>query len=255
MASEAVLSSTSQQLVDPEIGSALIEAAGSASVGELLLNAAQNRGTVEEVFAYRVANGGQPQVVASSSELADVAARVSLYTRRFHPFDPAVEARSGISSGSGFAEKVSATQIVRRDYRAACFERPRFADKLCFGWRLPDQWLMLSFYRRRADGAAQTRQLAALANVALTAFAYQATRRRVDALPLAERIELRIARAYPQLTRREREVCARSLAGSTAEQIAGELCVSRATVLTYRQRAYQRLEISQSVTLLDKLLD
>lgn len=220
-----------------------------------MLNAAQKHGTVEEVFAYRVAGGGLPEVMASSSELADVEARVSLYTRRFHPFDPAAHAGSRVPSGSGFAEQVSAAQIARRDYRASCFERPRFTDKLCFGWRLHDQWLMVSFYRRRADGLAQTRQLAALASVALTAFAHQATRRNLAALPLAQRLERRIARAYPQLTPREREVCARSLAGSTAEQIADELGVARTSVLTYRQRAYHRLEISQSSALLGSLLD
>lgn len=46
------------------------------------------------------------------------------------------------------------------------------------------------------------------------------------------------------LTRREREVCARAAVGMSAEATARDLGVAKTSVLTYRQRAYQRLEVA-----------
>ena len=42
---------------------------------------------------------------------------------------------------------------------------------------------------------------------------------------------------------------------ATSQSIAAELGIGAATVLTYRQRAYERLEISQASAMLDRLLD
>jgi DNA-binding CsgD family transcriptional regulator len=42
---------------------------------------------------------------------------------------------------------------------------------------------------------------------------------------------------------------------ATSQSIAAELGIGAATVLTYRQRAYARLEISQASAMLDRLLD
>ena len=48
----------------------------------------------------------------------------------------------------------------------------------------------------------------------------------------------------------ERAVCARTLAGRTAREIGAELGLGVGTVLTYRQRAYQKLGVSRSNELL-----
>ena len=66
---------------------------------------------------------------------------------------------------------------------------------------------------------------------------------------LAE-VTQRLASAHPALTAREREVCARSLTGQTARQIAGELGLGAGTVLTYRQRAYAKTGSNKASDLL-----
>ena len=48
----------------------------------------------------------------------------------------------------------------------------------------------------------------------------------------------------PQLSPREIEVCVRIMLGITSEGIGIDLGISRNTVLTYRKRAYARLNIS-----------
>lgn len=228
-----------------------MEAADELAMGALLLEGAQRVGAVQEVFGYRLADGAPPEVMASSSEVADAEARVRLYTRRFHKLDPAAQARASVPANSGFARAVNAKEILQLDYRTLCFERPGFAEKLCFGWRLPGQWLGLNFYRRRLQGERETAQLSALANVALTAM----QRRSAAPVSLALRLERKLARHCPELTRREREVCARTLAGASAQAIAEQLGIGAASVLTYRQRAYQRLQINHAGALLERLID
>jgi DNA-binding CsgD family transcriptional regulator len=49
----------------------------------------------------------------------------------------------------------------------------------------------------------------------------------------------------PELSPREREVCARAVAGKTIEGTSLELDIRRTSVITYRQRAYQKLGISR----------
>lgn len=101
--------------------------------------------------------------------------------------------------------------------------------------------MVLSFYRRRAGDHALQR-LAGLANLGLTALARSVP----DMAGAASigRIDARIAAVYPQLTRRERQVCVRTLAGWSARAIAATLGIGPASVLTYRQRAYRRLGFS-----------
>jgi DNA-binding CsgD family transcriptional regulator len=59
---------------------------------------------------------------------------------------------------------------------------------------------------------------------------------------------------FPQLSQRERQVCARTLAGWTAKQIGRALGLRTATVLTYRQRAYQRFGFRSASDFLQTLL-
>ncbi|MEM7283725.1 MAG: helix-turn-helix transcriptional regulator, partial [Pseudomonadota bacterium] len=59
-----------------------------------------------------------------------------------------------------------------------------------------------------------------------------------------EDLEHRLAMINDGLTDRERQVCARIVLGMTSDGIAADLGVGSQTVLTYRKRAYARLDIS-----------
>lgn len=241
--------------LDPELGGKLIDAAGTDAFAPAMLGAAQRFAPVEEVFAYRIADGGAPQVLAWSSSLQADSERAEQYARRFFRHDPATRMRTHAPVGTGFAGRVAATDIAPHDYRAICFERPRFVDKLCFGWRGRDDTLVISFYRRRGSGVDAGQRLATLADIGLSALARSIQPPPERQAPLEERIEARMARAFPMLTQRERQVCARSLAGWTAERIGEALGIGTSTVMTYRQRAYARLDISGVEGFLPGLLD
>lgn len=238
-------------LLDPDIGAALIDAVGTPVFGARMLDAAQSVAGVDEIFAYHVRDGERPVALSSISERGDHDRRARHYAERFYHHDPVVHARQRTAAGRGFVACVRAAEIGLPDYRAICFEQPRFADKLCFGWRGAGRAIVLSFYRRRdSEGTAA---LAALANVGLTALARQAVP--TSEFSLVERLETRIARAFPVLTLRERQVAARTVAGWTAERTADALDIRPSSVLTYRQRAYQRLGFSGAADFLPAILD
>lgn len=74
-------------------------------------------------------------------------------------------------------------------------------------------------------------------------------------MPLVGRLEQRLSLRFAQLSPREREICALTLAGAPAEEIAARLDIRRSTVLTYRQRAYQRYGFTRSSDFLDAIVD
>lgn len=234
-------------LMDPDVAADLIDRAADVDFPDRLLQLAHDLAGVEEVFAYQIDAGGAPVPLVSSSGLQDASDRTAWYARRFHRSDPAGQARLQAAPGTGFMRRVRAEEIAPTDYRRICFERPRFVEKICYGWRGQSRSLVLSFYSRTSPSEA-TVSLDVLAQVALTALARTTRSRTPEAL--ADAFEARLSSAFPQLTRREREVTARTLAGWTARRICAELGIGHGTVLTYRQRTYQKLGISRSSDLL-----
>ena len=239
-----------EELLDPELGAALVNAARGPGFATLLLETARRFEPVEEIYAYRTVGALAPEALLSSSVLPNADKRATLYAGQFHKDDPAVLARTSVRAGRGFVQRVRSCEIYRTDYRSLCFERPSFVDKTCFGWRGEAQSLVLTFYRRAGGHDDPEQTLSALAMVALTAL----VRRKEIRPDLPTRLEVQLARSYPQLSFRERQVCARTLAGWTAETTAKCLGVSPSTVLTYRQRAYQRLGYSQASDFLETIL-
>jgi len=240
---------TSAQMVDPRLGAELIDAAGTPVLPALLLEAAHEIAGVDEIFAYRATADDAPNTLLSVSKLDDAAGRAANYVRGFFRFDPVTRLRAA-GAADTFVVSVSADDLTQARYRALCFDGPRFAEKLCFGWRDGAEALVLSFYRRDAAGLADEAGLTPLANVALSILAKEGRR----VLPLVDRLEHRLAHRFPQLTRREREVSARTIAGWTAEESAADLGIRAGTVLTYRQRAYERLGFCGAHDFLGELL-
>ena len=237
-------------LIDPDLAAELLETRDQTLFADRLLQIAGSVSGIEELFAYRIDDRAAPRVLASTSELGEVAERADAYARRFHRSDPAADAWRAAPPDSGFACRVPASAIELAAYRKLCFDRPRFAEKICFGWRKADHATIVTFYQRDIGAEPDMAQLGALAQLAITGL----TRLTQTAPPLLEQVEQRLSHAYPVLTRRERQVCARTLTGATARQIGAELDLGPATVLTYRQRAYQKLGLHKASDLLAAIM-
>lgn len=223
-------------MLDPFLGGALIDAAGADGFAPLLLDAANTIAGVDEIFAYRAAADGAPDALLSVSKIDEAATRAQRYVSDFFRFDPVTRVRAK-GAGESFMVNVNAADLAQPRYRSLCFEGPRFADKLCFGWRDKTNSLVLSFYRSGSAGLGGERGLLPLANLALSILAKTGK----EPEPLVDRLEHRLAHHFPQLTTRERQVCARTVAGWSAERSGHDLGIRPSTVIAYRQRAYQRL--------------
>lgn len=241
-------------LIDPDKAAELLAASDAAIFSERLLNVAHSVAGIDELFAFRVEEGKAPLTLASSSGLGDAGERARAYAQRFHHHDPVHARRRSTPPGSGFHLRVPTEAIALGDYRRLCFERPRFSEKVCFGWRKSDHAVVVSFYQRHEALERDLAPLGALAQIALTGLTRLSGR--VDgSLRFIEELERRLATAHGTLTAREREVCARTLAGRTAREIATELGIGAGTVLTYRQRAYLKLGLSRASDLLPAVMN
>ena len=70
-----------------------------------------------------------------------------------------------------------------------------------------------------------------------------------------EGIERLLKLRSPSLSMRECEVCARAVVGKTIEGTSLDLDIKRTSVITYRQRAYQKLGIARTNELVALLND
>lgn len=238
---------------DAEAGARLIEAVGTPEFGSALLGIAQSISTVDELFGYLVEDGGEPSVIVSSGALPGLETRVAEYVHRFYRHDPAVLEIRQIPVGGSFVQRIGLSSIMQHDYRRLCFDGPGFAEKLSFGWRGAGYLLVLSFYRRDASDETALQRLASLANMTLAVMVrHHAPIGRENIVLVCER---RIRRSFPDLSARETQVCARTIAGQTSGAIARELGTTTGTVLTYRRRAYQKLGFNQASDFLPKLIN
>lgn len=233
------------RLIDPEISISLQKAAEIEGFGLALLREAQGLARVDEIFGFVQRKGEQPISFASSSALDGATDRVNLYATRFHHFDPVTYERAKTPVGHGSATVISANDIALSDYRQLCFEMPAFKAKYFFGWHSPDGWYVINFYARVLNNEDERLALLQLSGYGLSIMMSHA-------LPLATgadaivTFETRLSRVAPELTVREQQVCARTLAGMDAREIESDLGIGINTVRTYRQRAYRRYGISSA---------
>lgn len=244
----------------PSIGSvayeALVEATGSPVMGDVLLQIADAHVGVDEVFGYCCGEEGAPVPIASSGRIGSAQSRVSLYARQYHAFDPLMrDAQVEKNSAPTRAYRITAQDIPNQQYRRECFDTARLAEKFSFTrWRAGRRFI-LSFYRAPGRQPVSPQMLAPLAEMALPILRKHLELSSDEAnLPLMERLLRRMERIYPEMTVREREVCARTLIGMTAEAIGLDLEIKPSTVLTYRRRAYERFGICNANQLMARLL-
>lgn len=240
-------------LFDPEASARLVEASDSDEFGAALLTLAQSIAGIDEVFAYIVQDGGEPEVLISQSRLSGVEDRVAAYVGRFYRHDPAVHAIKAIPAGESFVQHIALANILQHDYRTHCFTRPGFSEKLTFGWRGNSYLLVVSFYSTTTQQLQALGKLGSLANLTLAAMVRQHSP--INRNGAGAIINARLRRSFPTLSERERQVCSLTMIGWSAGSIAEALDVSRGTVLTYRQRAYQKLSVSSALELVPAILN
>ena len=239
--------------LDAEAGARLVGAANADEFATALLEIARSIAAVDELFGYIVTDDQEPQVLISRSVLPGVAERVKLYTQRFYRHDPAVHTIRKTAPGESFIQRISLSNIIPHDYRAYCFTQPGFSEKLSFGWRGERYLLVISFYGTDPSDRDALARLASLASLTLAALVRQYAP--IDRGNAADVIEGRLRRSFPSLSAREAQICALTIVGWTSSKIAMKLEIAPGTVLTYRQRAYQKTNVASAAELVAMILN
>ncbi|WP_233805442.1 helix-turn-helix transcriptional regulator [Paraburkholderia sp. HP33-1] len=207
------------------------------------------------IFAYEF--DARPRTVSAADHrgghfLRDVAKR---YATHFYALDgnraiigPANHRRHAPSRDALVLHQQHGDEIENEAYRAACYAQPNVSDRLSLLVRPVDGvWLSINLYRDRAYGVFAPGELERIESVA-PLFAHAAKshyalngqhQQGTGAAMLA-----RVRRVCPALTPRELDVLRGTLEGASAAEIAGQMGVKPASVVTYQKRAYARLGIS-----------
>lgn len=171
-----------------------------------------------------------------------------LYSRSYLQLDPVSEAyRAAVALSDTVVQRILPGDIASSGFRRRFFEEPGIVERISIVQRGADAWRVLSVARHVSDGYVADSEMAALVNLACLALPMLPLNRgkpcSVQQLSV-EQLEDRFAARYSDLTPRERQVCARAAIGMTVEATGLDLGIGKSSVLTYRQRAYQRLRVT-----------
>ena len=222
------------------IGSAEFGAAVRHCVGLLTSGA-------RRLYLFEVAGGGEDALRYHYCEphIADLLPAYSLSYKRLDPIGELYPAAT--RPGDIAVQRVRPCDIGSAEFRRRFFDEPGIVERISLVQRGANGWRGLNVARHRSDGVFADRELDALAGIARLALPMLPLARPSDEVAptvTSAQLEERFARRWPTLTRRERQVCARAAMGLSVEATAIELGIAKTSVVTFRQRAYRRLEVT-----------
>ncbi len=180
------------------------------------------------------------------------------YVRNFHEQDPNFSQLSGATKGGEDCLIPLATDAdVDAAYQNHFFDRHDLIDKASTIGKLEQGSVYCNFYRMGRSGPYSDKDWQLLESILPLITTLISTHYRFLQLSPADKQEqYRNARSlvhniisknvspFSQLTPREREVCERILLGYTSVGIGLDLNIAQSSVVTYRRRAYEKLDIS-----------
>ena len=170
------------------------------------------------------------------------------YRKFYHRIDPICDAyQAAPRLGDVAVLRLKPRDIASRGFRHRFFDDAGIVERVSIMQRGEEAWRVLNVARDRRDGCFSNEELDRLIGLACLTLPMLPLNR-AHALPAGQltvdQLEQRFAVRFASLTARERQVCARAVIGMTVEATALDLGIAKTSVLTYRQRAYQRLQIS-----------
>lgn len=241
----------------------LIETVGTPSFETHLFRAAWEAIRCEHLSAFASSPSGTPRLLLGVSRDEYHLARCvgAAYVSRYWKSDPLNRlAVSTAALDHGIALRVNADELSNLSYRRELYGQAdwisvgaKLIDRLSLAKRYNGDIIRINFYRHRDNGPFQAHDLDKLAASADILFALLAKhnppRLLLQSAASIDTYRRLLKEAAPELSPREAEVCAGIAIGMTSEAIASRLGIRLNTVLTYRKRAYARLNISSQLEL------
>jgi DNA-binding CsgD family transcriptional regulator len=168
------------------------------------------------------------------------------YRKWYLRIDPVCDAYRAAPRCSDVAlQRVRPADIASPGFRRRIFDKPGIVERISVIQRGADAWRVMSVARHASDGCFSEGELSSLIGLACLVLPMLPLNRSRQPAPLTvPQLEDRFAFRYGSLTLRERQVCARAAIGMSVEATALDLGIAKTSVLTYRQRAYQRLRVT-----------
>jgi len=235
----------------------VVEAVGTPAYPRACFRVLAEAFDVDHWALFRYGASDSVRCLATASRAYERAAERNIddFVSRCHRFDPALGVYRQRLNGHPCLVKMAIGDIFDRQYRR-CFEATHVEERLSFFAGGPDDVLQLCIYRglpTRSFSAAEMRLFTSLARLLIATAGKHDSLGAAAVLPqqldVAD-VEQRLESLPARLSRREREVCARAVLGRTIVETAVELDIERTSVVTYRQRAYEKLKVSRQADLL-----
>jgi DNA-binding CsgD family transcriptional regulator len=172
------------------------------------------------------------------------------YSDHFHLADPNRDAIFREQAvGTSVVLPVFARRMYGDRYRKIFFEDSGIVDKLAAAVWVGQTCFYVNFYRTTSQGrfaSDENERLRAVAPAVSAAVARHFQHEPVSQEDPDRTLEALFASGAPfaRLTGREKAVCLRIVSGLSSEAISADLGISLHSTLTYRKRAYEKLDIS-----------
>lgn len=233
----------------------LIEAVGRPTFPEALFRAMRSATGCDQLIVFTGDCGQAPQTaIIEGIDVQDW--RSEKYMNEYWRVDPIRHIEAETQSSGVSLALIDTSDLSSTAYRDECFTGANLYSRASTcrvrGGRMVR--FNLYFSDSRAFEPAVSRYLcetAEIMDVLLRRHGIQAERnvQRLGQQEITDRLRI----IAPELTQRELQVCTHIARGLTSEGISLELGISLNTVLTYRKRAYSRLNISTQNELLQLL--
>ena len=223
----------------------LVASVGASAFDKVAATAIRDVIAVDRLYLFDIQGPCTSRVFYAEYETAGPPTAEDLYLRQYLPVDPILQATRIADNRNMVMLRTEPQDIAHPRYKRA-LQAAEIVERVSIVRRGVKHCVCLNVARRTRLGKFKRYELSRLFNLAwfmLPLVARHATLRLKDAdckLTVAE-LEDRFHDLGAGLPQREMEVCARAVYGMTVEGAALDLNIGRASVLTYRKRAYARL--------------
>jgi DNA-binding CsgD family transcriptional regulator len=175
------------------------------------------------------------------------------YNKWYLRQDPIAEAyRAAPMCSDVVLQRIRPDDISSSGFRQRFFEEAGIVERVAIVQKGQTSWRGMTMARHKSQGCFSDEELSNVLGLAFLALPMipLCQRLREDAdHPSVDLLEARFENRFTQLTHRERQVCARAVLGMSVEATARDLGIAKTSVLTYRQRAYLRLNVKSPLEL------
>ncbi len=218
-----------------EFGSTARDSVMSVTAGARRISLFEATGRVETTLQYFFGEPGLAELFPA-------------YLKSYLRLDPVCDAyRAAPACADVALQRVRPTDIVSPGFRRRVFEDAGIIERVSVIQRGSDSWRAMNVARHITEGCFSDTEVDSLVSLACLLLPMLPLNRKRQSGRLSltiTQLEERFASRFGNLTLRERQVCARAALGMSVQATALDLGIGKTSVLTYRQRAYQRLKVT-----------